>query len=235
MEPVPKREGPVTRPYRVGLFGGTFDPPHCGHVAVAADVADALRLDRVIWMPAGEPPHKHPHQPSDARVRLEMAQAAAAADSRFVVESLEIERPGPSWTVDTVRALRERFPDAELFVIVGVDQYRELDTWRDPAEILELAHLAVMDRGGASAETVHPRVTAGLDTAALASLGDDRDGPLPPVVFVPVRRVDVSSSELRAALRSASGTFVRTVTRRLAPAVLAIVEREGLYGGARDG
>lgn len=225
MEPERRREA-VTAPQRVGLFGGTFDPPHCGHVAVARDVADALRLDRVLWIPVGEPPHKDPAGASPPGVRLEMTRAAAAADPRFEVSTIEIERPGPSFTVDTVRAMRGRIPDAELFVILGVDQYRELDGWRDPAGILEHARLAVMDRAGASADAVHPRATAGMEKRALEPGGLGR---LPPVVFVPVRRVDVSSSDIRARLGRAGGSGEQALEAMVPAEVRAIIEREGLY------
>ena len=205
---------------RIGLFGGTFDPPHLGHTAVAADVADALGLDRVLWIPAGAPPHKDPDQPSPSRHRLEMVRAAVRADPRFEASPIEIERPGPSYTVDTVRAIRERYPRAELFVIVGVDQYRALDDWRDPREIVKEARFAVMNREGASPDRYRPRVLDGMERGPLAS------GSLPPVVFVPVRRVDLSSSAIRERVRvglTVAGLVDREVER--------ILERESLYRG----
>jgi nicotinate-nucleotide adenylyltransferase len=135
---------------RIGLFGGTFDPPHVGHVAVAGDVADALSLDRLLWIPAGDPPHKAGRLTSRA-VRLEMVRAAAASDPRFEVSTLEVDREGPSYMVDTVRELRRALPDAELFLIIGADQLKSFATWRDPHGILELVRLAVMDRAGEKA------------------------------------------------------------------------------------
>lgn len=207
---------------RIGLFGGTFDPPHVGHAAVAADVADALGLDRVLWIPAGEPPHKDPDRPSAPRLRMAMVQEAVGADPRFEASAIEVDRPGASFTVDTVRALRARYPEAELFVIVGVDQYRALDTWRDPRAILEEARFAVMDRGGATPNEFRPRVLEGIER------GPRADGAMPPVVFVPVRRVDLSSSGVRARARAG-----QSITGLVAPGVEAIVAGEGLYAGAR--
>lgn len=198
--------------HRIGIFGGTFDPPHNGHVSVARDVADALALDQVLWVPAREPPHKPPGAHTEAATRVAMTRAAAHADERFEVSEIEISRPGPSYTVDTVRALHGEAPNAELFVIIGVDQYRDLDRWHCPAEIAEHAILAVMDRGGASARAQHPSVVA--------------SGDVPPhrVAFVPVERIDLSSTEVRN--RVSAGEDVAS----LVPAgVLEIIEREELY------
>jgi nicotinate-nucleotide adenylyltransferase len=192
---------------RIGLFGGTFDPPHSGHVAVATDVAHHLDLDRVLWIPAGEPPHKSGAKVSPAEVRLEMVRAAARSDPRFEVSTIEIERPGPSYMVDTVRALREERPDDELFLIIGADEFRVFDAWRDPQEIVKYVRLAVMDREGRAAEDFATDVTGGREA-----------------VFVPVRRVDISSSAVRAAVQEglAAGAWV--------PADVAeVLEREGLY------
>ena len=192
---------------RVGLFGGTFDPPHRGHVAVASDVADALELDRVLWIPAGEPPHKTGDRITPARLRLEMTRAAAAADARFEVSDVEAEREGASYTVDTVRALRESDPDARLFLIVGTDQFSELGTWRASEELLRLVELVVMDRDGLVARDHVPDVP-GADAAR----------------FVSVRRIDVSSTDVRAAVRDG-----RDVSELVPDAVSEIIGREGLY------
>lgn len=191
----------------MGIFGGTFDPPHVGHVAVATDVADALSLDRVLWIPAGEPPHKPTGSASPGELRLAMVRAAAKADERFTVETIELERPGPSYMIDTVRALRRRLPEAELFLIVGADQLRVFDTWREPEGIVAQVRLVVMDREGESAEA------AARDLPAAAE-----------ALFVPVRRIDVSSTEVRERVRA--GLDVRAL---VPPGVHEIIERERLY------
>lgn len=191
----------------MGIFGGTFDPPHVGHVAVAADVADALALDRVLWIPAREPPHKAPGSASPAGKRLAMVRAAAAADPRFGVETLELERGGPSYTIDTVRELRRRMPDAELFLILGADQARVFDTWRDPSGIAAEVSFAVMDRGDESAAEAARGLPAGAR-----------------VVLTPVRRFDVSSTEVRARAREG-----RDVAGLVPAGVREIIERERLY------
>jgi len=202
------REPDPRRPLRIGLFGGTFDPPHGGHVTVARDVADVLRLDHVLWIPAGAPPHKADAPVSQASLRLEMVRAAAAADPRFQVSDLELRREGPSFTVDTLREVRRRHPDAELFLIVGADQLKVFDTgWKDPEEILRLATLTVMDRDGEDAAATAP------DMPGMEHL-----------VHVPVTRVDVSSSEVRR--RVATG---EPISEMIPEAVADIVRREGLY------
>ena len=195
---------------RIGLLGGTFDPPHVGHVTVATDVAEALGLDRVLWIPAAVPPHTQNHPITSGAVRLEMVEAACAADARFAASSAELERGDVSYTVDTLRRLQQQFPDAELVLILGVDQFRTMETgWKEPEAVLALATLAVMDRDGASARGAVPDVP-----------GADR------ATFVPVTRVDVSSTQIRQAV-AGSGD----VSAQVPASVLAIIEREGLYRG----
>jgi nicotinate-nucleotide adenylyltransferase len=174
-------------------------------VAVAGDVADTLGLERVLWIPAGDPPHKSgPLTPG--AVRLEMVRAAVAGDPRFEVSTLEVDRSGPSYTVDTVREVRRALPDAEVFLIIGADQLRSFATWREPRTILEHVRLAVMDRSGERA----------IDASPGIPLGD--------AVFVPVRRVDVSSTEVRERRRRGAD-----ISASVPPSVHAIIVRERLY------
>ena len=139
-----------------------------------------------------------------------MVRAAAVADPRFEVSTLELERTGPSYTVDTVRALRRAHPDDELFLILGADQVAALDSWREPREIARNARLAVMDRGGDSAAAA-----ARAHSAAMDAIG------------VPVRRIDVSSTEVRERVRSG-----RDIGDLVPPGVRTIIERERLYSAA---
>ena len=136
-----------------------------------------------------------------------MVRQAVQADPRFQVSTLELDRSGPSYTVDTVRALRREYPDAEIFLIMGVDQFRELASWREPEALAGLVRFAVMDRGGESARGVAPDVP-----------GADR------ALSIPVRRVDVSATAIRAAIREG-----RDASSWLPPGVERIIEREGLY------
>lgn len=133
---------------RIGIFGGTFDPPHLGHLIAAQEIHHQLGLDRLLIIPASVPPHKLDRDITSPAVRLEMTTVAFAGDSRFSVSDMELRREGPSYTVDTLRALREEWPAAELFLAIGADQAAELATWKDPAGIRRLASLAGFAREG---------------------------------------------------------------------------------------
>jgi nicotinate-nucleotide adenylyltransferase len=176
-------------------------------VAVVADVADHLDLDRVLWIPAGEPPHKPLAGVTAADVRLQMVKEAITSDARFEVSTLELDRAGPSYAFETVRAVREKLPKAELFLIIGADQFRDFHTWRNPEEIVRHVRLAVMDREGESAAALASQVPGGEEA-----------------LFVPVRRVDISSTAIRTASREGLD-----VGAQLPPGVAAIISRERLY------
>ena len=190
---------------RIGVFGGTFDPPHLGHLVVAADAYQALHLDRLFWIPAARPPHKLGRVHATAEQRLAMVGAALDGDERFTVSDLELRRQGPSFTVDTLRALRKQNPGSELFFLIGADALREIDTWREPEEVARLAHLVVLARGdGENGTTVlHPRL---------------------PIRMVPVTRIDISATEIRR--RVARGESIRYF---VPDAVREIIRREKLY------
>ena len=210
---------PVASGRRIGVFGGTFDPPHIGHVAVARDVADRLGLDRVLWIPAGAPPHKPAGAGASAAARLRMVERAVTADPRFVACAIETERAGPSYTSDTLRGLRGELGAVELFLILGVDQYRALDSWHEPDAILRQATLAVMDRGGESAHDV-----SAPDAVTRAEASDRDRVRSGGVLFVPVRRVDVSSTDVRARV-AGEEPFGHLVPE----GVGAIIDEEHLY------
>jgi nicotinate-nucleotide adenylyltransferase len=174
---------------RLGLLGGTFDPPHIGHLIAAQDALQVLALDCVALVPAAIPPHKQDRQVSLVHHRLAMLRLACAEDQRFTLETIELERIGPSYTVDTLRVLGGR--GNQLFLLIGTDQYAEFGTWRDPAGVRRLATLGVMRR-------------AGEEAAARTSVEDV--GYLP-VLDVPVTRVDISSTLVRDAV--AAGRSIR--------------------------
>jgi nicotinate-nucleotide adenylyltransferase len=165
------------------MFGGTFDPPHVGHRIVAADVLEALDLERLLVVPALRPPHRSAVLAAD--VRLELTRRAFAGDARIEVSDLEYRREEPSYTVDTLEHIRMARPDARLFLVIGRDQYEGLSQWRQPERIVELADLAVMRRDG-RAPTPDPRY---------------------PFRAVDVTRIDLSSTEVRR--RLARGRSVR--------------------------
>lgn len=196
---------------RIGILGGTFNPPHLGHLVMAQEAHAQLDLDRVVLMPVHTPPHKElQHDPGPA-ARAELCALAVAGDRRFVVSTREIDRPGPSFTVDTLRAIATEQPDDELVFIVGGDQAHSLPTWREPAEILSLATLAVAEREGVGRQDIVAR-TSSLDSTA------DR------LRFFDMPRLDLSSSDIRR--RVGAGRPVRYL---LPDAVAEYVDAHGLY------
>lgn len=199
---------------RIGLLGGTFNPPHIGHLVCAQEACDQLRLDRVALVPAPRPPHKEVPDDPGPWTRLRLCELAVEGDERLTVEPLELGRPGPSFTVDTLRELRGRGPGDELTLVVGGDMAASLTTWREPAEILRLATLAVAGREGLSHADI---------AARLAPLHDGSR-----VVFFDMPRLDVSSTMLRA--RAAAGRSLRYL---VPDAVADEIGRRGLYRGRR--
>lgn len=192
----------------IALFGGTFDPPHIGHLTVAQDAFDALSVRRVVWIPCGRPPHKPPLRPASPEIRLEMTRAAVAGDDRFRVSDREVRRRGRSYTVDTLRDLVAADPASRLFLLIGPDQAAAFRGWRQPDEIAGLARVVVMVPGGRSFGRVP---SPGVEHERL-----------------PVTRIDVSSSEIRT--RFSEGRRLRYL---VPDPVRAIVEREGLYRHAQ--
>jgi nicotinate-nucleotide adenylyltransferase len=167
---------------RLGLFGGTFDPPHVGHLLAAIDACDHLALDRLLWVPAAQNPLKDTGPVAAAADRVAMVRAAVTADPRFAVETAEVERGGVSFAIDTVQAVQARHPGAALFLLVGEDVVPTLPQWRAVEALHAAATVAVLTRGSADA------------------------APLPAgAVRVPTRRVDVSATEVRARVRAGRG------------------------------
>ena len=146
--------GPKLR--RLGIFGGTFDPPHVGHLALAEWAREELKLDRVLFVPAGTPPHKRAARAGAAH-RLAMTRRAVRGNAAFVVSTVETRRVGPSYTADTVAALAKAHPGSEIWLLMGADMYATFDSWVRPGEIASMATLAVALRPGASA----PRASRG--------------------------------------------------------------------------
>jgi nicotinate-nucleotide adenylyltransferase len=176
-----------------GILGGTFNPPHIGHLVMAQEAREQLGLDRVVLMPVALPPHKEADGDPGAGVRLELARLAAAGEEGVEVSTAEIDRGGASFTVDTLRELHERYPEQELTFIVGADMAHSLPAWREPERILELARLAVAERDGIARDDIAAR------------LGPLHDGSR--VTFFDMPRIDVSSSDIRR--RIAEGRSVR--------------------------
>lgn len=187
---------------RLGIFGGTFDPPHIGHLIAAQAIHEQLGLDRLLLVPAAVPPHKRGERITAGAVRLEMLRAAVAGDERLDVSALELGREGPSYTVDTLEELAAEHPSAELFLAIGADQLALFGSWKAPDRILELATLVAFARGGRAPE-----------------LDEDR-----PVTVVEVPEMDISSTAIRR--RVAEGRSIRYL---VPAAVESVIRERGLY------
>jgi nicotinate-nucleotide adenylyltransferase len=196
---------------RIGLLGGTFNPPHLGHLLIAQEAYDQLGLDRVLLMPVAVPPHKEAFGDPGAAARVELCRLAVGEDERFGVSTLEVDRGGASYTVDTLREIHATSPGDELTFIVGGDMASSLPAWREPAEVLRLARLAVAEREGARRGDILERL------AALPGAAERVD-------FFDLPRVDISSSLVRR--RVAAGRPIRYL---VADAVAAYVAQHGLY------
>jgi nicotinate-nucleotide adenylyltransferase len=195
---------------KLGLLGGTFNPPHLGHLVMAQEAYDQLDLDRVLLLPVAIPPHKEAREDPGAGARLDLCRLAIGDDERFGVSSLEVDRGGASYTVDTLKMFHDLDPEHDLIFIVGGDMAQSLPAWREPEAILALARLAVAEREGVRREDIARR---------LEPLHDgDR------VLFFDMPRVDISSSAVRR--RVADGRPIRYL---VPDAVAAAIAARGLY------
>jgi nicotinate-nucleotide adenylyltransferase len=195
---------------RLGILGGTFNPPHLGHLICAQAAHEQLSLDRVVLMPVSVPPHKEAPEDPGAEHRLEMCHLAVAKDERFAVSRLEVDRPGPSYTADTLRAIHESAPGDDLTFIVGGDMAHSLPTWRDPEAVLELATIAVAERSGTRRADIEERL------AGLPGAGRTR--------FFAMPRIDISSSDIRHRVRDG-----RPIRYLVPDEVVRYIGAEGLY------
>ncbi len=202
---------------RVGILGGSFDPPHVGHLMVAQDVRDALQLDRLLIIPAASQPLK-PGPRTAAAHRLAMSQHCFADLPDTDVDPIEVDRGGLSYMVDTVAALRQRWPLAELKLVVGQDVVATLTQWREPERLFAMAQLVVLRRA----------VAVGNDLGSSDGVGAERTVPQHAVpvgaLELATRRVDVSSTEVRARVRDG-----RSITGFVTDAVAGYIASAGLY------
>ena len=205
---------------RIGIYGGTFNPPHLGHITAAREMFRALELDRLLLIPAGIPPHKAlPEGSATAEQRLEMTRLAGDSlglGERVEVLDMELRRTGASYTVDTLAELKARYPEDELWFLMGTDMFFSLETWRRPDEILRYANVAAfgrMERDGQAAFDAHREH---LKRTFPDSLRIE--------TFILPNVVEVSSTQLREALADGEGENF------LAPAVYGYILREKLYG-----
>ncbi len=200
----------------VGVFGGSFNPIHFGHLLLADEICEALRLDRVLFVPAAVPPHKPAAELASAEHRYRMTALAVREHPRFAVSDLELRREGPSYTVDTLAALRD---EGALRLLIGSDTFLDLLSWREPREIARLARLIVVPRTGGEFDPDGPAAQKVLHELGLSAFGA-ADGP----VLYRAASLPISGSDLR--LRAREG---RSLVYRMPEAVAAYIREHGLY------
>ena len=198
---------------RIGVYGGTFDPIHIGHLVAAAEVQYVLDLDQVLFLPAGEPPHKINNGMTDARHRKRMVELAIADNPAFALSTIDLDRPGPHYTADALSILRETEGDALLWFVMGEDTLLDVPNWLHPERIAAIARLAIVTRPGWK-----------VDVADLAML----DAAIPGIVrccdFVPIPMLDIASRQLRERLRTGAPSHYQVREE-----VWAYIEEQGLY------
>ena len=207
----------------LGVFGGTFNPVHFAHLRVAEEVREGLGLTRVLWVPAADPPHKR-GDVAPAKHRLEMVRLATATNPCFEVLDLELAREGPSYTVDTLRELQKRHPDAHLWFVIGTDAIEEIDTWSRPDEVFEIASVAVVSRPGrprVPLEAHLPRRLAAPFREGPSGL-EHRSGH--ELRLVPVSSLEISASDVRR--RVERGASIRYLVPE---PVIEYIDKHHLY------
>jgi len=202
---------------RLGIFGGSFDPVHAGHLHAARAALERFELDRVVFVPARHPPHKPGRELAPGEDRMEMLRLATAGEPRFLVHGLELERTGPSFTIDTVRALPGLLGEesAAVHLILGSDNLVGLATWREAQELLERVQPIVVHRDG-DPEPAYREIESALGPDAVAKL---RRG------YLALPPVEASSTDLRARLPALGSKVLE-----LPPGVLEHIRARGLYG-----
>jgi nicotinate-nucleotide adenylyltransferase len=199
---------------RLGVFGGTFDPPHLGHLILAAEAADQLQLDLVLWVITPDPPHKHGQSISPLDVRMRMLKAALNEDARFQISRVDVDRPGPQYAVDTVQILKGQYPGSQLYYLLGGDSLHDLPKWYAPQRLLATVDgVGVMRRPG-------DRVDLGGLERFLPGLGHR-------VRFVDAPLLEIASRDIRE--RIAEGRHCRYF---LPEAVWSIIQELNLYSAA---
>jgi len=203
---------------RIGIMGGTFDPIHLGHLIIAEDARARLKLEEVVFVPAGYPWLRSGDAPTSAKQRVEMVKLAVQGNPFFRVSTVEVDRPGPTYTVDTLEEMRRELgDDVELFFILGMDSLKDFHRWKEPARILELCILVAMvrpDHGDFQRESL-----LGISPTALSR-----------VRFLDSPRIDISGTEIRR--RVARGLSIRYL---VPDAVEEYIRRCGLYRGSPSG
>ena len=194
----------------LGVLGGTFDPPHLGHLVIAQRAFLQLRLTGVLFAPTRQPPHKLTSDITPIEHRLAMVRLAIAAHPEFSISTIDVDRAGPTYTVDTMHLLQKQFPDAELYFIMGMDSLASLLTWHAPKQLIECCRLAVFDRPGFSVD--------------LAALEAQLPGLRERTVLLRAPTVDLAASDLQRRVRAGE-----SIAHLVPDDVAAYIAEHGLY------
>lgn len=186
---------------RIGILGGTFDPPHCGHLVIANEVLDKLGLEEIWFMPNKEPPHKEKTELVSDEDRLKLIHLAIDDHPRFRLETIELDRTGPSYTYDTMKLLKERYPDVEFYFIIGADMIEYLPKWYKISELIRLVNFVGVGRPCFEMETPYP------------------------IIYADVPEFAVSSSMIRERIKNG-----RTIRYLVPESVRRYIEEKKLYG-----
>lgn len=223
---------------RLGLFGGSFNPVHNGHLAIAGQVRDKLRLDRVLFIPSGEPPHKQDRSLAPAKDRSEMVRSAIAGIASFDISNIEVRRTGKSYSIDTIRELRQQHdPATEWYFLIGLDAFLAFPGWKEPQALLEACGFVVISRPGHSFESLatlsllpklDPHALAQLDAGSLTRL-DIAIPSCPGIICLPLPPCTISASDIRQRVRRKD-----TLANVLPPTVESYILHHRLYQEDRN-
>jgi nicotinate-nucleotide adenylyltransferase len=220
------------KPLRLGLLGGTFNPIHNGHLAIASQSREALDLDQILFIPTNDPPHKSSHNLAPAKDRYEMVRLAIASDPFFALSDVELRRPGKSYSIDTIRQLQAEYgQQTQLLFMIGLDAFLDFPSWREPETLLTLCSFVVISRPGmsfqslsnmASLPALPVQLLADLDTGRLSTVdfavGEQR------LICLRLPPCEVSASDIRTRIKQG-----RSVANLLPPSVESYIIRHHLY------
>ncbi len=209
---------------RLGIFGGTFDPPHLGHLILVEEAYTQLSLDRVLWIVSGQSPLKLDRELSPVEARIEMVQAAIADNPRFALSRVDVDRPPPHYTVDTLNILQKEFPRDEFYFIMGEDSLRDLPKWREPREIIKRATLAVLSRPDFRVLTHSVSQGARRELGSLDDLESKIPGVSSRVVWINAPQLEIASSDIQKRIREG-----KSVRYMVADEVRKVIEERRLY------
>jgi nicotinate-nucleotide adenylyltransferase len=219
----------------IGVLGGTFNPIHLGHLRAAEEVCEILGLERVVFVPSAEPPHKEGVQEviAPAKLRCEWVRRAIADNPRFALDLLEIERAGPSYSIDTLRSFGERLAPEKPVFVIGQDAFAEIETWRDPSTLFTLSHFAVITRPpvgeGSLVEQLPASFARHFDLDRKGEFGRHRTAETW-IRWIRISALDISSSDIRRRIREE-----RSVRYLLPEAVRGEVISSGVYAERNQG